>query len=153
MDIWGFIVIRTSVDQISHEINTLESRIQNIKRQIEQPTIDVDIKEQMLEFLVNSEHEVVGELQKRMKDVEATRLKLADFFCEDSKTFKLEECYKIFQTFCEKFRQAVKENQQRQLLEDQANVRRKQREELLAQRAQYGNEIVFNKYCLENLIQ
>ena len=46
------------------------------------------------------------ELKEDLKDMESLRLELADFFCEDVKTFKLEECFKILQTFCERFTKA-----------------------------------------------
>ena len=40
-------------------------------------------------------------------ELEELRLELATYFCEDDKTFKLEECIKIFHTFCEKFKKAI----------------------------------------------
>lgn len=73
-------------------------------------------------------------LQREMKELEALRLQLADYFCEDSVSFKLEECFKIFYSFSEKFKTAVKENEKRRLQEEQACNRRKQREEQLANR-------------------
>ena len=66
-----------------------------------------------------------------MKELESTRVHLAEFFCEDPATFKIEECYKTFYQFCEKFKTAVKENEKRRVLEEQANIRRKQREDML----------------------
>ncbi|XP_036337297.1 LOW QUALITY PROTEIN: formin-J [Rhagoletis pomonella] len=125
---------KTTAEQINNEINALDSRIRKIKRQIELPTTEDEIKEQMLEFLEGAEREVAV-LQANMKEVEVMRLKLADFFCEDAAHFKLEECFKVFQSFCDKFKQAVKENERRQQLEEQATLRRKQREEQLARRA------------------
>lgn len=78
-------------------------------------------------------------LQRAMKDLESTRIQLSEFFCEDSSQFKIEECFKIFYHFCEKFKMAVKENEKRRVLEEQANIRRKQREEQLAnKRKQYS---------------
>lgn len=74
-------------------------------------------------------------LQRGMKEVDALRVQLAEFFCEDPGTFKLEECFKIFHNFCEKFKQAVHENERRRIQEEQATLRRKQREEQLAKRA------------------
>jgi inverted formin-2 len=71
-------------------------------------------------------------LQRGMMELESTRIQLADFFCEDSATFKIEECFKTFYQFCGKFVTAVKENEKRRFLEEQANIRRKQREEMLA---------------------
>lgn len=60
------------------------------------------------------------------------RKTLADFFCEDVNTFKLEECFRIVHNFCMKFKLAVAENERRKVQEEQALVRRRQREEQLA---------------------
>ena len=71
-------------------------------------------------------------LQRAMKELESVRLQLAEYFCEDASHFKMEECFKIFHNFCEKFRQAAVENEKRKIQEEQALIRRKQREEQLA---------------------
>lgn len=42
---------RTSVEQLHNEITALDTRIKKIKRQIELPATDEDIKSQMTEFL------------------------------------------------------------------------------------------------------
>lgn len=78
-----------------------------------------------------AENEVCG-LHKDMEELETVRCSLAEFFCEDVTSFKLEECLRIFQGFCVKFRQAVVENERRRIQEEQANARRRQREEQLA---------------------
>ncbi|XP_002035654.2 formin-J [Drosophila sechellia] len=125
---------KTTSEQINNEINTLDGRIRRIARQIEQPATDVDIKEQMADFLQAAESEL-SVLQAGMKQVESMRLKISEFFCDDAATFRLEECFKIFHNFCDKFKQAVKENERRQQQEQQATLRRKQREEQMARRA------------------
>lgn len=125
---------RTTSEQITNEINALEARITKIKRQIDLSTTETDLKYQMSDFLQAAENKVQM-LQRGMKEVDALRLQLAEFFCEDPNTFRLEECFKIFQTFCEKFKQAVHENERRRLQEEQATIRRKMREEQLAKRA------------------
>ncbi|XP_051541715.1 FH2 domain-containing protein 1-like [Myxocyprinus asiaticus] len=60
----------------------------------------------------------------RLSDVEASLQELdvignsvADYFCEDPATFKLEECCSIFHSFCERFERAVQENQEREAAE------------------------------------
>ncbi|XP_002008048.2 formin-J [Drosophila mojavensis] len=124
---------KTTTEQINSEITTLENRIRKITKQIELPTTDADIKQQMSEFLLAAESEVAV-LQAGMKQVESLRLKLAEFFCEDAATFKLEECFKIFQSFCDKFRQAIKENERRVQQEKLAEERNRIRAEQLARR-------------------
>lgn len=86
----------------------------------------------------------VSMLQRGMREVESLRLQLAEFFCEDPGTFKLEECFKIFQNFCDKFKQAVNENERRRVQEEQATIRRKQREEQMAKRVRQS-KIALNK--------
>lgn len=71
-------------------------------------------------------------LKEDLKELENVRKSLADFFCEDPASFKIEECFKIFYGFCVKFKQAIAENERRRIQEEQANARRKQREEQLA---------------------
>ena len=78
-----------------------------------------------------AEREVAG-LQKDMDELESVRKSLAEFFCEDPATFKLEDCFKILHGFCVKFKQAVAENERRRIQEEQTYLRRKQREEQLA---------------------
>ena len=46
------------------------------------------------------------ELEQDLTELENLRVELANYFCEDKTTFKLEECIKIFSTFCEKFQKA-----------------------------------------------
>ncbi|XP_055689213.1 inverted formin-2 [Lutzomyia longipalpis] len=122
---------KTSVEQLNNELYTLCQRIEKVKKNIESPNTDIDIKKQMVDFLKTSEQEVQI-LERYMLDLEKMRIKLADFFVEEVKTFKLEECFKILQNFREKFRQAVVDNERRRIQEQQANFRRKQREDQLA---------------------
>lgn len=101
------------------------------------PATEADLKCQMSEFLLSADTKLAM-LKNSMKHVEILRLQLSEFFCEDPSSFRLEECFKIFQTFCEKFRQAVQENERRRLQEEQATIRRKMREEQLARRARHS---------------
>ncbi|EEZ97607.1 inverted formin-2 [Tribolium castaneum] len=122
---------KTTVEQLQNEINVLDVRIKKIKKQIELATTEPEIKEQMTEFLQMAEREV-SNLQQNMEELEKVRVQLAEFFCEDTNSFKLEECFRIFHGFYCKFKQAVGDNERRRIQEEQANARRRQREELLA---------------------
>lgn len=75
--------------------------------------------------------QVMTQLKRNMEDLEGVRRTLAEFFCEDINTFKIEECFKILHQFCLKFNQAIAENERRRIQEEQATARRKQREEQL----------------------
>ncbi|XP_026500117.2 inverted formin-2 [Vanessa tameamea] len=116
---------KASVEQLHNEINTLAQRISNLKRDIQ--STHQDIKDQMGDFLQVAEREVSA-LNKDMEEVESMRKQLAEFFCEDPVSFKLEECFKIFVTFCSKFRSAVSDNERRRAHEEQAAARRRARD-------------------------
>ncbi len=49
----------------------------------------------------------MGTLEMDLTELEELRVELASYFCEDDTAFKLEECIKIFQTFCDKFKKAI----------------------------------------------
>lgn len=129
---------RINIEQITKDIKDLDLPLQKLKAQIELPNTDEDIKQQMGEFLKSAESQI-GHLKNGLNELESLRLALADFFCEDPPTFKLDECFKIFQTFCEQFKVAVKENERRKHSENRASLRQKQKEEEeLARKAKYG---------------
>ncbi|XP_044761086.1 inverted formin-2 isoform X2 [Coccinella septempunctata] len=122
---------KTTVEQLHNEINALDIRIKKIKKQIDSFNTEIEIRHQMVDFLLYAEQEVEN-VQRGMKELESIRVKLGEFFCEDLNTFKLEECFRIFHGFYCKFKQAITENERRRIQEEQAMARRKQREELLA---------------------
>lgn len=93
----------------------------------------------------------VSSLQLNLGELEHVRRQLADFFCEDSNAFKLEECFRIFHGFYCKFRQAVAENERRRIQEEQANERRRQREELLASKRKQSKVMLINIFKFKNL--
>lgn len=130
---------KTTIEQLLNEINALDSRIKVVHKQIDLPSTEKEIKDQMAEFLKIADQEVSG-LKKDMEELESVRKSLAEFFCEDPGAFKLEECFKIFHGFCNKFKQAVIENERRRVQEEQAAARRKQREELAAKRKTLGTQ-------------
>ncbi|XP_050679512.1 inverted formin-2 [Leptidea sinapis] len=115
---------KASVEQLHNEIQGLASRVSALQRDIH---MQHDIRQQYGDFLQVAESEVSA-LKKDMEEVGSLRVQLAEFFCEDPVSFKLEECFKIFSTFCNKFRQAVQDNERRRANEEQAAQRRKARD-------------------------
>lgn len=49
----------------------------------------------------------ISELKEDLKDIDSLRLELADFFCEEPATFKLEDSFKTLQNFCDRFKKAI----------------------------------------------
>ena len=42
---------RTTIEQLQNEINLLDSRIKKVRKQIDLPSTETEIKSQMIEFL------------------------------------------------------------------------------------------------------
>ncbi len=76
--------------------------------------------------------EEITELEQDLKELDALRIELAEYFCEDESSFKMEECIKVFSSFFDRFKKAIEENKQRKIGEEKAEQRRKQREEQLS---------------------
>ena len=57
-------------------------------------------------FLQHASTEV-ERMKERMSCLEQMQKDLAEFFCEDPNSFKLNECYKSMWEFCSKFKQVT----------------------------------------------
>lgn len=82
-----------------------------------------DLEEQMRDFLQDVDTRI-KEAEASFKNLAAVSDSVAEYFCEDPSQFKLEECCSIFSSFCEKFKRAIQENLEREVVE----VKRRQRE-------------------------
>ena len=51
--------------------------------------------------------QALQDLKRRRLEFRKEGNTLIDFFCEDKDNFKLDECFRIFQDFCLKFKKAV----------------------------------------------
>ena len=69
-----------------------------------------------------------------MEDLTKLQGELSEFFCEDSKSFRLEECFKSFHQFINNFKKAIIDNDKRREQERSAEQRRQQRENEQAKR-------------------
>lgn len=117
---------RINLEQISRDIKDLEMQLEKNKILIEKIDDDESLKDQMRGF-VQSANNKIKELNLAMEEVDAMRLKVADYFCEDATQFRLEECFKIFDSFCKNFSKCLKENEQRQQKEKKNLLRQQQK--------------------------
>ncbi|CAG5127924.1 unnamed protein product, partial [Candidula unifasciata] len=122
---------QVSVESLTTDINNIAGKVRAITEQI--VCAGADFQQQMAFFLKEANFEVV-ELEQDLKDIEKIRVELATFFCEDVKSFKLEECFKIMQTFCERLQKATEENIQRRIQEARAEKRKISRDMEMEQR-------------------
>ena len=47
---------------------------------------------------------VINVLERKEKDLDLWKCRIADYFCEDGSLFKLDECFNILFKFCEKIK-------------------------------------------------
>ena len=70
----------------------------------------------------------MDKLQEDLQYIDNLRTELADFFCEDAVSFKLEDCFNILQTFCSKFLKAIQVSKMIRLNDLRLSVWERQRE-------------------------
>lgn len=102
----------------------MSSKIAKIKKLLANHENDSRMHTEMSEFLARSEKEVNRLLKIIEKNLESIRIEIAEFLCEDIKQFKLEECFRIFFSFCQRFKIAVDENVKRKETESKLEARR-----------------------------
>ena len=68
---------------------------------------------EMKEFLTFSEKKTTKLLSDIESDLNSIRKEMAEFLCEDPERFKLEECFRILSSFCQRFKLAIDENERR----------------------------------------
>jgi len=118
---------KTTIDTLNGDINKLVTQITKISKEVAQASTEPEVQEQLAEFLPYASRELES-LKAAMEDLVKLQADLAEFFCEDPKTFHVEECYRAFNSFCSNFRSALNDNERRREAERQAEARRAQRE-------------------------
>ncbi|KAI7790538.1 FH2 domain-containing protein 1 [Triplophysa rosa] len=125
---------RISVENIEAEFSSLYVKTRSLEQKIQH---DNELQKQLDPFL-QSATQALQDLKRRRLDLRKEGNALIDFFCEDKDTFILDECFRIFQDFCLKFKKAVKDNLDRELKDE---ARRRRLRELEERRSAWaGNE-------------
>ncbi|GIY38474.1 FH2 domain-containing protein 1, partial [Caerostris extrusa] len=120
---------KISMETLKTDVSSLCQRVSKVSTQV--AVAEDQIRSQMQEFIEFAESKVET-IQNEINDLESVRQRLADFLCEDTTAFKLEDCFKVFHNFCSRFKAALQENERRQKQEKLAEARRKQREQQIA---------------------
>lgn len=93
-----------------------EKEIKRVKEVKSYSTTRPDLFQQMEGFLGRAEAKLI-EMDSSLQELKVLSDHVAEYFCEDPASFKLEECCSIFHSFCKKFDTAVQENREREALE------------------------------------
>ncbi|XP_021344592.1 inverted formin-2-like isoform X2 [Mizuhopecten yessoensis] len=118
---------RYTTEAMASELKQTSKNINNFANQLK--TCPDDVRNQLQTFVGDAKSEI-KELNAGLDRIAELGKKLAEHFCENESSFKIEECVATMTTFCEKVKQCEKENEQRRVQEEKAERRRKQQAEM-----------------------
>ncbi|XP_042859347.1 inverted formin-2-like [Penaeus japonicus] len=125
-------VARLSVDGLTGEVTALRGDHTRLCKSLENAPDDVN--EHFKDFIATSDG-LLKDLEQSLKEVERSRVKLAQYFCEDESKFKVEECIGIFNTLCQKVADATKDNEARKKREERKRRMEAERKRVEEERA------------------
>ncbi|XP_063596837.1 inverted formin-2-like [Penaeus indicus] len=125
-------VARLSVDGLTGEVTTLRGDYTHLCKSLENAPDDV--KDRFKDFVATSDG-LLKDLEQSLKEVERSRVKLAQYFCEDESKFKIGECIGIFNTLCLKIADARKDNEARKKREERKRRMEAERKRVEEERA------------------
>ncbi|XP_054636478.1 FH2 domain-containing protein 1 isoform X2 [Dunckerocampus dactyliophorus] len=140
---------RISAENIEVEFSSLYVRIKTLEEKVQG---DPELLLQWETFLQSSA-QALQDLKRRRLDLRKEGNALIDFFCEDKDTFKLDECFRIFQDFCIKFKKAVKDNADRDQKEAARQRRLKELEEKRFAWSSEDHKGIFGRSSSENDVE
>ncbi|XP_039466385.1 FH2 domain-containing protein 1-like [Oreochromis aureus] len=104
---------RISLETLDAELHLLTSRTHSVEESIQR---DTELLQQLDSFLQHATSSLCS-LRGSRQQLKREGSELIDFFCEDRDSFRLDDCFSIFHTFCSRFTNAVKENMEREVKE------------------------------------
>lgn len=136
---------RCTVEQVRSDSAQLSSSVNKVKNQLLKSSTPADLRQNVSGFIDGAIVDL-QEITALLERVEVLRLELADFFCEEANTFKIESAFEIFWNFACMFKKAVAENQQRSLKEEELESRKRvrQQQELTKQKLTESNSAEAN---------
>ncbi|KRX54834.1 FH2 domain-containing protein 1 [Trichinella sp. T9] len=101
---------KISLDILYADYRSVQERTREASHQVSK--CDKELLEQVEKFVEHASKELsdVGHLLKQLDNL---RIQLAEFFCEDLHSFKLDEAFKVIANFQQRFKKALQENQER----------------------------------------
>ncbi len=96
---------RLSLEYLSGQVNEIKKKVKELRSKLKNSPRDLQTQ---LEAFLHEADEEVSSLVQSVKDVEEMNKHLADYFCEDAKKFKPEECMAELNMFLLEFESAIK---------------------------------------------
>ncbi|XP_061664345.1 FH2 domain-containing protein 1-like [Syngnathoides biaculeatus] len=114
---------RISLETLDAELQRLTSRTRSLEVSV---GADGELLRQLESFLQDTTARL-RELRDSRELLSKEADELMDFFCEDSDTFRLDDCFSVLYGFCCKFGQAAKENKEREARRHRLQVQEEQK--------------------------
>eukprot|EP00105_Crassostrea_gigas_P020124 XP_011438826.1 PREDICTED: inverted formin-2 [Crassostrea gigas] len=128
-----------TVDSLTAEVRQIKTSVTKLHKDLE--SCPDDVKNQLKTFIQDAEKEMEA-LDKGLQKIAELTKQLVNYFCENEKSFKIEECISNLNTFCDRVKQCQKENLQRKQQEEKAERRKKQQQEMASRRAKSGPTVI-----------
>ncbi|XP_008287003.1 FH2 domain-containing protein 1-like [Stegastes partitus] len=104
---------RISVETLDADLQWLTSRTRSVEESVQR---DTELLQQLDDFLQDATS-CLCSLRGGRQQLEKESSELLDFFCEDRSSFRMDDCFSIFYTFCCRFTKAVQDNVEREAKE------------------------------------
>lgn len=113
-----------TIDALTAEVKDVKDSVSNLDKNLK--NCPADVKSQLKSFLQEAKTEIKS-LEKDFKTIDSWTKKLVKYFCENEKSFKLDECIETLNTFCENIQRCKKEKEERKVQVEKAERRKKQK--------------------------
>ncbi|XP_046369459.2 inverted formin-2-like [Haliotis rufescens] len=122
---------RFSLTTIRSEFNQVKVNVKKLQSQLED--VDEEIKSKFKAFLEESDSDL-GDVEEGLERLTKLSGRLANHFCENEKTFHLDEFLESFREFCDMVKQTEQELETRKLQAERAEKRKKAQQDLVDRR-------------------
>ncbi|XP_061620502.1 FH2 domain-containing protein 1-like isoform X2 [Phyllopteryx taeniolatus] len=130
---------RISLETLDAELQRQTSRTRTLEESVR---TDGELLQQLDGFLQDATARMCA-LRDSRQLLSKEAGELMDFFCEDSDTFRLDECFSVLHGFCCKFSHAVKENKDREARRNRLQVLEEQKRHSWAGGEEVGGAVGF----------
>ncbi|XP_052794469.1 inverted formin-2-like isoform X2 [Mya arenaria] len=127
---------RFTLDGMTAEFATLKSNVNRLRAALE--SADEEVNSQFSSFIEQAASDI-SDVEEGVERVQKLSVKLAVHYCENEKSFKLDEFLEAFREFCEKVKNCEQELDTWRLNEEKAELRRKTQADLADKRKSAGS--------------
>ncbi|XP_033742495.1 LOW QUALITY PROTEIN: inverted formin-2-like [Pecten maximus] len=122
---------RFTLESTVNEFSQLKKSVQDLQKQMVH--VEDDVKSQFSDFLEDAEADL-EDVEEGIERIRKLSTRLAQHYCENERTFKLDEFLDTFRDFCEKIKACQQEIQSKKQEAESAEKRKKVKEDIQERR-------------------